>query len=432
MVHKWCCQAPDWYVNMHIRTLAFAIIALCAGVVSLSTARAQLVEGVAAVVNDEVITTYDVEQRMRLLLASTNVRPTEDLLAQVQTQAVRSLIDEQVQLQAAAGFEIVISDAEVAQQLERIARMNNVSADAIARDLASRGVDLLTLEQQMRAEIAWDYLVNGRYRSQVRVSDNQIDLALERMAVNADKPSYRIAEILIEPRNQNEAQQAVQFISQQLSQGAPFQALAQQISSAPSAVDGGEVGWVRSGELRHEEIERTLSRMRAGEVQAVETRDGIYFILLLDKRSGVELQRLDLHQVLIPFGTERGPEVIDKYTTQLTRGLRRVRDCDDIDRAAEKIDGAIAQDLGLLAPSEIPNAVRAEVTALQAGERTAPLTLATGVAVWTLCGRQDIAADAMPSREDIENTLVDQQMALYSRRYLRSLLDQATIETRNQ
>lgn len=394
--------------------------------------RAQMVEGVVTIVNDEVITSYDVEQRMLLLLASANVQPTEELMAQVQAQAIRSLIEERVQLQEAAEWEITVSDEEVFGQLQGLAQRNNVSVDAIARDLATRGVGLATLEQQLRAELAWRILVNGRYRQQVRVSDNQIQLALEQMAANADKPSYRIAEILIEPRNPTEAEQALRAIGGALSQGVPFQAIARQVSTAPSAVDGGEVGWVRAGEMRHSEIDAELEGMRSGEVRAVETRDGIYFILLLDRRSGVELKRLELHQVLMPFGADRGPETAAAYSQDLERIMRRARGCDDIDRAASRMDGAISQGLGLLAPSDIPAQFREEVVALEPGESTPPLQLATGVAVWTLCSRQDMAADAMPSRDEIENQLIDQQMALYSRRYLQSLLDSATIETRSQ
>ncbi len=414
----------------YLTGLLAAALALALAVVGPS--RSQMMEGVAAIVNDDVITTYDVEQRMRLLLASSNVQPTQELMQRIQAEAIRSLIDERLQLQEAAEYEIAVTDEDVAQELDNLAARNNASAAAIEQDLARRGVDIDTLEQQLRAELAWQILVNGRFRPLVRVSDNQIDQALERMATNADKPSYRIAEILIEPRSQSEAQQALQFIAQQLNQGVPFQQLAQQISRAPSAVDGGEVGWVRAGELRNEEIERALEGMNPGDIRPVETREGIYFMLLLDRRRGVELERLELNQIFVPYGANAGDGAFEQASQQLTRGTRRVRNCEDIQEAAERIDGAIFQDLGLLPPSDLNAELRDKVINLNVGQITEPISLPSGAAIVMLCSRQDMATDAMPSREDIENRLLDQQLALYSRRYLRSLLDQATIETRTQ
>ena len=79
-----------------IITLAAASVSL---LVSFAPAQAQQIERIAAIVNDEVISTYDVQQRVNLVLSSSGIQPTQDIVQRVQAQVVRTLIDEKLQLQ---------------------------------------------------------------------------------------------------------------------------------------------------------------------------------------------------------------------------------------------------------------------------------------------------------------------------------------------
>jgi peptidyl-prolyl cis-trans isomerase SurA len=91
-------------------------------------------ESVAAVVNDDIISTYDLGQRVRLLIATSGVQPNEQTLPQFEREALISLIDERLQLQELhrvekeQKFTIIATDEEVNEELEGMARQNNMSA----------------------------------------------------------------------------------------------------------------------------------------------------------------------------------------------------------------------------------------------------------------------------------------------------------------
>ncbi len=414
-------------VAVRLASIAVALISVIA-----LPARAQLMEGVAAIVNDEVITTYDLEQRARLRLLAAEGPLTPEFQQRVYMEALRTLINERIQLQEAREWEVEVDDEQVAAGIANLARSNNMSAESIVLDLAQRGINVATLEQQLRAAIAFDILVDGRFRSRVRVSDDQIDHEMQRMAANADKPSYHYAEILIPPLSQQETQQAIQIIGQQLNRGVRFSDLARQISAAPSRVTGGEVGIVRAGQVRIAEIEEALAGMEPGTIRPVQTREGVYVILLIDKRQGVELERLRLSQIFLPYGANTGEDRFEQAADQLNRVRRRIRSCDDVEEARERIEGAISPSLGLVSPSELFTDARLAVSDLRPGDTSEPVNLPTGAAIFTLCERLDMAPEMMPSREDVENDLLNQQLALYEQRYLRDLVDAATIETRAQ
>jgi len=190
--------------------LAVLIVAL---VMAAPVARAQIVEGIAAVVNDEPITTLDVRDRMRLILFSAGIEPTEEILAQVLDQAMRGLIEESIQLQTAAEFELVVEEEEIDNALSNLAQSSGESLEALQRDLDAAGVPVDTLRRQVRAEIAWQILTSGRFRPRIRVSDQQIEVAMERLVASAQQQQFRMLEILVEaPSGAGGEEQALETV----------------------------------------------------------------------------------------------------------------------------------------------------------------------------------------------------------------------------
>ncbi len=400
------------------------------GWTALSTpASAQEVQGVAAIVNDEVISTYDVRQRMLLFIATSGVRPTQDLLLRIQEQALDQLITERLQLQQAAEFEIEIEQAEIDDAMANIAEQENVSSDEIRRSLQEVGVDPTTLEDQLRAEIAWQVIVNGRYRPRVRVSNDQINQMLERMADSSSKPQFLISEILIEPTAGESREQLlarVQSVVDQLETG-EFPSIARQVSAAASAIDGGDVSWVRSGEIKPE-IEARLVTMQPGTIsQPIETQDGYYIIALRDTRSAVDPERVWLQQIAAPVPSGGDAAEVER---ELVRAARGFESCNDIDRIANRAPQAAIADLGSMAPSELAPEYRNAVAVLDPGQVSAPIRTPERVVMLALCSRDRISGDDMPSREQVETRLMNDQLAQASRRWLRDLRRNATIETK--
>src|SRR5471030_2251887 len=118
-----------------------------------------LSQGVAAIVNDEIVSTYDLGQRVLLLLVTTGVRPTQQNMPQIEQQALTSLVDEHLELQEIRRqekeqkFKIIADDAEVTDELKHIAQGNNTSPEQLLKALSSAGVGAQTLRDQLRAQI---------------------------------------------------------------------------------------------------------------------------------------------------------------------------------------------------------------------------------------------------------------------------------------
>lgn len=391
-----------------------------------------IAEGVAASVNDDIITSYDLRQRMLLLIATTGVRPTEQTLPQIEREALRSLVDERLQMQELRRVEVEVEDREVDQELAALAKDANLTVEQLTQQLAAQGINISTLREQLRAEAGWRYFIRGRYGSRLRIGEDQVKAALARINAQSSKPQYLVGEILIDPNRVggiNEAVAGAQQLITQMGQGAPFTAVARQFSAAPSAASGGDAGWLSSGEVAPE-LEQALSQMRPGQLsQPIQTRDGVYIVLLRQKREGAGATLVNLRQVALRLPADaKEPDV--QAAQKKLEGLRsQITGCADLQAKAAAVQGAVASDLGEAEVGDLAPQFRQAAETLQPNQVSAPIRTSAGLHLVAVCGKRQGGVN-LPTADQVENRLFGQQLSMISRRYLRDLRSAATIESR--
>lgn len=210
-------------MNLKYLTAAAALAVASLGLAA--PVNAQNAEGVAAIVNDKVISTFDVRQRAAMLLMFANLQPTPELLERARSQALRDLVDEQLQVAEASRFEITVAGDTIDRRMTDMAARSQMTLDALTADLARNGISVTTLRNQIRAEIAWQRLIAGMYGSRVRISENDITQTQERIAANARRPQYELSEIFLPaetPEEFNQMEQGAMRLLEQMQQRAPF------------------------------------------------------------------------------------------------------------------------------------------------------------------------------------------------------------------
>ena len=409
------------------------IAALLASALGVSTAQAQqspFSHGIAAVVNDDIITTHDLQQRVLFMLATTGAERDEATLARLQQTALRNLIDEHIQLQESTKFEQTISDAEVNRSVGRLIGRNGLDPNEVAQQLAQAGISINTLRDQVRSEIAWQRIVNGLYGSRIRISDAQIDENLKRQSLNAEKPSVRVAEIYIEATPEiggmDGAMEGGRAMKIQAQQGAPFTLLAQQFSSAPSATKGGDVGWVREGELRPE-VDAALAALPVGQVSdPIQVPGGVYVVAKLEERISTSETVYKLKQVNLPAEDEAALTAASERLTALKPSLNS---CETLEEDIKSVDGLNTADMGEVKDSDMSPEISEVLSATGVNELSDPISTGAGAVALMVCER-NVTGSNIPTRTEIEERLMDQQLAQASKRHLRDLRRQATIMMR--
>ncbi|KSB91656.1 peptidylprolyl isomerase [Caulobacter vibrioides] len=397
-----------------------------------------LSESVAAVVNDDIVSSYDLMQRMRLLMVTSGLQPTQENLPQLEQEALRSLIDEHVQMQELRRVEreqkitIISTDKEVDEEIENIAQGNKMTAQQLLASLSAQGVSADTWRAQIRAETSWQNWISGRYGSRLRIGEDQIKAFQRRLADSASKPQYQVSEVFIDAVRVGGPEVALNGARQlvgQMQQGAPFAAVARQFSAASTAANGGDAGWVSPGEMPAE-VDAALEQLRPGQLSApIPVKDGVYIVYLRDKRSGAKATLVDLKQVAVALPKD-APEADVQAATALLAGLKpKLTSCQTLEADAGKVGGVVAGDLGEAEIGDLAPSFQEAANALNVGQVSDPIRTDAGLHLIAVCGKRQSGGGA-PSHDQIENRLKGQQLALISKRYLRDLRNAATIETR--
>ena len=393
---------------------------------------------VVITVNDELISNYDIVQRMRLLIVTSGIQPTQDNIPGLQQEAARSLIDEHLEMQnlrtegKEQKFDLIASDSEVNDELADIARSNNTSADQLLAQLAAQGVGPETLKDQLRAEISWRGWIRGRYGSRISIGDDQVKAFQQRMEAEAGKPQYQVTEIFIDAAragDMNAATAAAQQLIDQIHKGAPFAAVARQFSNSPSAANGGDVGWITPGEMPAE-VDQALDGLRPGQISApIPVKDGVYVVLLRDRRAGGATTVVDLKQAAIGLTKDANDAQIADAQAKLLELKAKLNGCDNIAVEGAKVQGVVTGDLGEAETKDLAPAFRDAAEKLEVGQVSDPIRTEAGMHLVAVCSRHMGGAQMM-SKDEIENRLYGQELAMIAKRQLRDLRNSATIEVR--
>lgn len=382
---------------------------------------AQQIEGIVAVVNDDPISFTDVRQRAQLLLLSLGgQQPTPEQVQQITTQALEQLIDEKLQLQEAAEYEVEISDAEIANSIDRLAQESGITRDGLLQSLIQSGVNPASLEEQTRADIAWRRIMGGLYGSRIRISDNQITEQLKRLTADAQKEQYLTSEIFLYAPldiDKQQAQVAAESILQQLRAGAPFEVAAQRFSSAPTAATGGDMGWIVLDGIDDERRDALQAMPGPGLTDPIIVEDGLYIMNVRGKRDPSDSTTVvDVTRVAVDDGSE----------ASLQAAVDEISDCSSIDDVVNAEDNLRSVALTDLNVEDLGPEGQAMLLNTEIGSATDIFAQSGTLAVMFVCDRRD-NVQALPNREQIEDRLYSQQLGMISERSLRNLRREATI-----
>jgi peptidyl-prolyl cis-trans isomerase SurA len=395
-----------------------------------ATPEFQMADGILATVNDSVITGFDLRQRMLLLIAMTQVQPTQENIPAIQQQALNALIDERLQNQELAKYEdLKVSDEEVDREVASMAQEVGTTGENYLQFLAQGGIRPATFREQLRTQIGWSQLVGGRFQSRARVSKGAVDAALRQASEAASKKQYLIGEIYIEASRVGGQQAALNGANQlvaQMVQGAPFQAVAQQFSAAPSATRGGDAGWVVEGSVPPT-LQTALDQLQAGQLsRPIPVEGGVYIIYMRDKRDGAATSLVSMKQVMVELPeTATEPQVL--AATQRLEALRPQLTCDNILARATSEAGLLGADLGEADVQNLAPQFQQVARSAEIGSVSSPVRTPLGVHLLAVCGRRVGGAEA-PNTRQIENQLFRQNLATLGRRYMRDLREDALIE----
>lgn len=388
-----------------------------------------------AIVNGYVITGTDIDQRVALVTAASDVEIGEEEMLRLRVQVLRNLIDETLKIQAAEANKLTVEPAEVEQTYQQLAAQN-FAADPKKMDeyLTSIGSSPASLKRQIQGEVAWENLLRRNIMPFVNVSADEVNDVLKRLNEARGTDEYRLGEIFLSATTENRAAVLgnAQAIMQQLQQGGSFVAYARQFSEATTAVVGGDLGWVRLGQLPPQ-LATVARSMQAGQLQGpIEIPGGFSILYLINKRQVLMADPseaiLSLKQISISFPPGVSQAQAEARVEQFGNFIESLRGCADAEAGAAQIGAEVVSNDQIKA-ANLPEQLRAIILNLQIGQAT-PLFggVQEGVRVLMVCGRDDPKDASAPTFAAVMDQIEEERVNKRAQRYLRDLRNDAYIE----
>ena len=415
----------------------FALLLAAAALTLPAALAAQGVIRIVAVVNEDVISAYDLGNRIRMVIATTKLPDTPETRRRLTNQVLRNMIDERLKMQEADRLNVRVTDKEVDDLLNNLNRQNRLPPGSLEQLLERANVNIDTLRTKLRAEHAWNKIIRQRLQRQVFIGEEEVEEELQRLKTVQHLPRHRVAEIFLavdKPENDRQVLDIANRLMEQIRNGARFRALAREFSQSASAAVGGDLGWVTKGQLDNA-LDNRIQAMKKNEIAGpVRTVAGYHILLLIDRvtpktTAGGET-RVDLTQAVLPLGANPTRQEVETQLA-LAREVRgNVQSCEDMRGVIKSLESPKSGDVKDVKLGSLPAEIQSSVAGLKVGETSEPIRVAEGVLLATLCRREASTDSGLPTRVEITNRLGSRRFNLLVQRYMRDLRRTAFVDIR--
>ncbi|MEO8306346.1 MAG: peptidylprolyl isomerase [Betaproteobacteria bacterium] len=352
---------------------------------AVSTDRGAVIDRVVAVVNDEALTMYDINEQTRVVLLQMKSQkvtpPAADVL---EKQLLERLITERALMQYAKESGIRIDDTQVERAIARIAQDNKLSADEFRKAIEKEGLTFTRYRDEVRNEITLQRLREREVEGRVYVSEAEVDLFLSTLnSQSGTDVEYRLAHILVLVPDQATPEQIdarlkkIEEALRQLRSGGEFGQVAASFSDAPDALKGGELGWRQTARLPTVFVEPVRS-LKPGQFSGVlRSASGFHVVKLLevrDRNAPTVVEQTRVRHILIK---------VNEITSEAEAKIKidRIRDRIDLggkfDEQAKlnSEDGSAVKggELGWISPGDTVPDFEQAVARIKIGELSAPV-----------------------------------------------------------
>ena len=387
---------------------------------------------IAIVINKDVITFQDIQDRARLILMTSGVENAPEMLKTVEQQVKRSLIDEIIQLQAAKLQKVFVADADVEEALKTIAKDNQMTVEQMAAMFKEKRVNIKTLKDRLKAQISWARTIREAFGGVVQISEAEVQNKLQQLKDNENKEQVELMEIFLSvenPSKQGAVAQEAAKIHQQLHKGAHFHVMAQQFSESTTSSVGGYMGWFASGQI-DPALEPEIVKLKPGEFTApLRTSMGYKIILLKDMKKPNQAPfgqtQITYKQVLIPYHdgiTDEDYELIENRMTE----MQGIKDHNQLEAKAQEY-GYQCETSPQIPMKALPAPLQKLFHPAKVGQCLKPIKTPEHLIVTMVCTRT-APAFKLPTKDEVKNMLEQEKFSKIAAREFNKIHSIAFIE----
>jgi peptidyl-prolyl cis-trans isomerase SurA len=263
----------------------------------LAASPGEVVDRLAALVDGEVVTLSEIEERAASELRRADVLPPGKERDEAHDRALRrafdSIVAEKLLAKQAKALQLEVSEAQVDAALDDIKKRNRFDDEQLDRALAEQGMDRKSFRAQVHRELETYQVLQAKVRAKVKVTDDDLKNYYQTHPQEfGGEPELHVLHIFLPlPEGASKAEEAKvraagERVLQRLKSGEEFGKVAREVSKGPSAPEGGDLGWLRRGTVQ-KELEDAAFSLKDGQISGlVRAGPGLHVVEVLARRTG--------------------------------------------------------------------------------------------------------------------------------------------------
>jgi peptidyl-prolyl cis-trans isomerase SurA len=420
---------------------ALAALALFLAAAS-APAPAQTGDYIVAVVNQEVVTAAEVQQRIaRVRTEAQQTRTQLPAPAALRQQVVDVLIDERVLVSNARESGMKIDESELDRAVANVAVQNQLTLPQLRERLRRDGIDYAKFRSTVKDQMLVERVREREVASRIRVSDAEIDKLLEERRAGGANAQFNIAQILVTvPENATqvvlaERRERALAALRRVRGGEDFAAVAREVSQDSNRAGGGEIG-MRPIDRLPEVFVKAVRSLKAGEISPdlLRSAAGYHVLKLVERKDegAFSVQQVRARHILLRTSAGLTNDAAARRLGQFRRDiLAGTKTFEQLARENSE-DGSAAQggDLGWTSAGSYVPEFEDAINQLEVGGISEPVVTRFGVHLVQVVDRRQVTLDAKQQREQARNILREQKFEEAYVEWLRDLRSRAYIELR--
>jgi peptidyl-prolyl cis-trans isomerase SurA len=400
----------------------------------------EMLDRIAAIVNDGLVLKSELDAQMdsvtKRLMEQKIELPSQSILKQ---QVLDRLIVQEIQVQRAKHVGLTISDEQLNTALQEIAARNKIPFDQLPTALAAQGIDYKQYRESMRKELTLNTLRQRDVISHINVTPHELDQYLARQQSAAANDEFNVSHILLSlpaaatPQQLDEISHKAQDLAARASKGEDFGQLAIANSNSSTALDGGQLGWRKGGQLPQFVLDLVV-KMKPGEVsQPVRTPSGYHIVKLNERRSGevpVIINQIHVRHILMKPNELDDDETVRQKLARLRERIEKGEDFAGIASTSSEDPGSAPDggDLGWSGPGTFVPEFDKAIADLKVNEISEPFKTRYGWHIVQMLGTRTYDSTEDVKRQKafvaIRESKADEETELW----VRALRDEAFVE----
>lgn len=392
--------------------------------------------GIAAIVNDDVISTRDLQDRIDFILKTSGREDSPEIRAKLRGQVLQMLIDETLKVQDAKRFSIQMGRSDIEDAIARIEQQQQKPAGTLEKYLEAQGISLTTFHNQIKSDVAWNKLIMRKIRKDIAISDDEIYRAQQRLARGNKIKEVQIASIIlpIDDKKESETLGLARDIRSQLLAGKDGPTLVKEYADR-IPLQFGPLTWAPRSDL-HPDIAKAIEPLKVGEIsEPVRSPIGFQIIRLLDERTTTtvpeENAEVAVKQIVMKLDEESMKEKIEAMMEIAREVAKHPGSCVEKGVAGmQDLEGLnIEVNFIRTTYANMSKDIRYLVQPLKVTQITEPFAAPDGIHLLMLCEKMPVPTK-LPDREAVKQALFQEKLELEIEKYLRTLRREAFIDIR--